>query len=265
MRINNNVSALIANNSVGRNTNAAAKSMEKLSTGLRINRAADDAAGLAVSEKMRSQLAGLEQANKNSQDAVSYLQTAEGALNEVSSITVRMKELSVQKDNGTLSAEDVAAIDLEMDALGEEINNIYDNTKFNGINVFTGKAGNGAAQDIEMRIGNDASQTMTIAQATLDKVIALDASSDSTAIDEAIAQLNTQRATYGAQQNRLEHNMNNLTTTHENLTSAESRIRDTDLAKEMVEFTKNNILNQAAQSMLTQANQQPQNVLQLLR
>ena len=257
MRINNNVSAINAHNSVNRNTNAATKSMEKLSTGLRINRAADDAAGLAVSEKMRSQLKGLEQANKNSQDAVSYLQTAEGALNEVSSMAVRLKELSVQKANGTLSSEDQDAIALEMDELAKEINNIADNTKFNGIEVFN--AG------VEMRVGDDVTQVMQISAASISKVKALTSASTSDAIDAAIVELNTQRATYGALQNRLEHNMNNLTATHENLTAAESRIRDTDMAKEMVEYTKNNILNQAAQSMLVQANQAPNNVLQLLR
>lgn len=205
---------------------------------------------------MRSQLKGLEQANKNSQDAVSYLQTAEGALNEVSSILVRMKELSVQRSNGTLSAEDQGAIDLEAEQLTEEITNIVGKTKFNGITVFD--------TAVEMRIGDDADATLEIAEASLDALTALDVT-DSDTIEDAIVEVNTQRATYGALQNRLEHNMNNLTTTHENLTSAESRIRDTDLAKEMVSFTKFNILNQAAQSMLTQANQAPNNVLQLLR
>lgn len=205
---------------------------------------------------MRSQLKGLEQANKNSQDAVSYLQTAEGALNEVSSILVRMKELSVQRANGTLSAEDQAAIDLESDQLNEEITNIVGKTKFNGITVFD--------TEVTMRIGDDADAELVIAEASLDALGALDIE-DSDTIEDAIVEVNTQRATYGALQNRLEHNMNNLTTTHENLTSAESRIRDTDLAKEMVSFTKFNILNQAAQSMLTQANQAPNNVLQLLR
>lgn len=205
---------------------------------------------------MRSQLKGLEQANKNSQDAVSYLQTAEGALNEVSSILVRMKELSVQRSNGTLSAEDQGAIDLEATQLTEEVTNIVEKTKFNGITVFD--------TAVEMRIGDDADATLEIAAATLTELANLDVT-DSDTIEAAIVEVNTQRATYGALQNRLEHNMNNLTTTHENLTSAESRIRDTDLAKEMVSFTKFNILNQAAQSMLTQANQAPNNVLQLLR
>ena len=179
------------------------------------------------------------------------------ALNEVSSIATRLKELSVQKDNGVLSAEDKGAIELEMTALTEEIDNITTGTKFNGIDVF--------GTEVKMRIGDDAGQTITLGVASIDKIKNLDASSTSDVIDAAIVELNTQRATYGAVQNRLEHNMNNLTTTHENLTAAESRIRDTDMAKEMVEFTKNNILNQAAQSMLTQANQAPQNVLQLLR
>ncbi|MGL4338618.1 MAG: flagellin [Turicibacter sp.] len=257
MRINNNISALNTFNRLGVNSNAAAKNMEKLSSGVRINRAGDDAAGLAVSEKMRSQIKGLDTSARNAQDGISLIQTAEGALTEVSSMTVRMKELAIQKANGTYSTEDIANIDAEMDQLGEEIVNITTNTKFNGIDVFNA--------DTELRIGDDASQTMTVATATLDLTKALTSGSDAAAIDAAVVELSAQRATYGAQQNRLEHTVSNLNTTSENLTAAESRIRDTDMAKEMMEFTKNNILNQAAQAMLSQANQQPQGVLQLLR
>lgn len=257
MRINNNLTALNSYNQITKNSNAASKSMEKLSTGLAINKAADNAAGLSISEKMRSQIKGLEQSQKNSQDAVSYIQTAEGALNEVSAIAVRLKELSVQKANGTYNADDQANIDLEMDALIGEVGNIQTNTTFNGLDVF--------GADATFRVGDKTTQELTVSAATLTKVTGLTNASTSADIDGAIVELNTQRSTYGAAQNRLEYNMNNLTTTAENLTSAESRIRDTDMSKEVMEMTKNNILSQAAQSMLVQANQNPQNVLQLLR
>ena len=257
MRINNNISALNTHRNMAVNSNGAAKSMEKLSSGLRINRAGDDAAGLAVSEKMRAQIAGLDQASRNAQDGVSYIQTAEGALTEVNSMLTRMKELTTQKANGTYNSDDKANIDLEIEALVEEIGNIIDTTEFNGMNVFN--------DTVEIAISHDGGTKLEIASATLDKVTGLTKDSDSAAIDEAINQVNTQRATYGASQNRLEHTINNLGATTENLSAAESRIRDTDMAKEMMEFTKNNILLQAAQSMMSQANQQPQSVLNLLR
>ena len=257
MRINNNISALNTYRQMGVNQNSNAKAMEKLSSGMRINRAGDDAAGLSISEKMRSQIAGLEQASQNAQDGISYIQTAEGALTEVSSMLTRMKELAVQKANGTYNADDIENIDLELDALTTEINNIVDTTKFNGMEVF--KA------DIEVAISHDGGVKLEVAAATLDKTTALTRDSDAAAIDEAINEINLQRATYGASQNRLEHTINNLGATHENLSAAESRVRDTDMAKEMMEFTRSNILNQAAQSMLAQANQQPQGVLSLLR
>lgn len=272
MRINTNVSALNTHRQMTNNTNAATKSMEKLSSGLRINRAGDDAAGLSISEKMRSQIAGLDQASKNAQDGISYIQTAEGALTEVSSMLTRMKELTVQMANGTYNADDKANINLELGALSDEINNIFDNTKFNGIEIF-----DDAAADVNIVITHDAATDteLAIEAATLTKTRELDtkinrAQPDQTQItaadvDAAISEINTQRAVYGSQQNRLEHTINNLGATSENLSAAESRIRDTDMAKEMMEFTKNNILSQAAQSMLAQANQQPQNVLSLLR
>ena len=256
MRITNNISALNTYRQMGVNQNAATKSMEKLSSGLRINRSADDAAGLAVSEKMRSQIAGLNQAASNAQDGISYIQTAEGALQEVSSILTRMKELNVQKANGTYNTKDKDAIDLELDALGEEITNIKTNTKFNGESAF-------AAKDIA--ISHDGGVKLKIEEATLDELDNLDNTTAITAIDDAIDAVNAQRAKYGAAQNRLEHTINNLGATAENLTAAESRIRDTDMAKEMMEFTRANILNQAAQMMMSQANQQPQSVLNLLR
>ena len=257
MRINNNISALNTHRNMGINSNNNAKSMEKLSSGMRINRAGDDAAGLSISEKMRAQIAGLEQAGRNAQDGISYIQTAEGALTEVSSMLTRMKELSVQKVNGTYNTEDVENINLELDALTTEVNNIFNTTEFNGKNVFTEK--------VDIAISHDGAETLEIAAATLDKTKALTRTSTAAQIDEAINEVNLQRAKYGASQNRLEHTINNLGTTHENLSAAESRIRDTDMAKEMTEFTKSNILQQAAQSMLAQANQLPQGVLSLLR
>ena len=256
MRINNNISALNTYRNIGVNNNAAAKAMEKLSSGLRINRAGDDAAGLAVSEKMRAQIAGLNQAASNAQNGISYIQTAEGALQEVSSILTRMKELNVQKENGTYNDKDKEAIDLELDALGEEITNIKENTKFNG---------NSAFDAINFAISHDGSVKLELEAAELDSLNDLGSGKGISDIDTAIDAVNAQRAKYGAAQNRLEHTINNLGATAENLTAAESRIRDTDMAKEMMEFTKSNILQQAAQSMLIQANQQPQSVLNLLR
>ena len=257
MRINHNIAALNTHRQLGINTSAQMKSMEKLSSGLRINRAGDDAAGLSVSEKMRSQIRGLEQASRNSQDGISYLQTAEGALNEVSSMATRLKELAVQKANGTYNTDDVANINLEMTSLTDEIKNIYATTEFNGKNVFTSA--------VDITVTEDASVKLTIAAATTTLSNALSSASTVTEIDAAIGEINLQRATYGSQQNRLEHTINNLNTTNENLTASESRIRDVDMAKEMMEQTKNSILAQASQSMLAQANQQPQGVLQLLR
>ena len=278
MRINNNISAMNTHRNMGVNNNATSKSMEKLSSGMRINRAGDDAAGLSISEKMRAQIAGLSQAASNAQDGISYIQTAEGALTEVSSMLTRMKELSVQRSNGTYNTEDVQNIDLELRSLSDEIGNIIATTEFNGMNVF--------AEDVTIAISHDAGVGLDIEAATLDDggdvdlndmftSLGLDPGADAATnageavvvgnIDIAIDLVNSQRAIYGAAQNRLEHTINNLGTTHENLSAAESRIRDTDMAKEMTTFTKNNILQQAAQSMLAQANQLPQNVLGLLR
>ena len=256
MRINNNISAMNTHRNMGINNNATSKSMEKLSSGMRINRAGDDAAGLSISEKMRAQIAGLSQAQRNAQDGISYIQTAEGALSEVSSMLTRMKELNVQKASGTYNDKDKENIDLELDALGAEIDNIINNTKFNGKSAF------GA---IDIAISHDGGVKLSLEAAELGDVSGLNKDSDSAKIDAAIDALNAARAKYGVSQNRLEHTINNLGATHENLTAAESRIRDTDVAKEMMEFTKNNILQQAAQAMLAQANQQPQNVLALLR
>jgi len=252
MIINHNLNAMNTNRQLAINNNSAAKSMEKLSSGLRINRAADDAAGLSISEKMRSQIRGLEQGIRNAQDGVSFIQTAEGALNEVSDMLVRLKELMVQKASGTYNSSDVANIEAEVTELTTQIGNIFSNTKFNDIAVFTTGA--------TIAMGEQGTDTLDIAAVT-----AITVGTTAEEIDANIDDINTMRATYGAQQNRLEHAINNYSTTAQNLTAAESRIRDVDMASEMTKYTKDNILLQAAQAMLVQANTQPQSVLQLLR
>lgn len=256
MRINNNMMAINTHRQMGSTALAQSKSMEKLSSGYRINRAADDAAGLSISEKMRGQIRGLSQASRNAQDGISFIQTAEGALNEVSAMLTRMKELTVQKDNGTYASTDKANLNLELDQLGTEITNIVKNTEFNGIKALN------ATVDIQITDDDAAASFAVGKQVTFS---ALSNSSTTANVETVIDTVNTARSTFGAHQNRLEHIINNLNTTTENLQASESRIRDVDMAKEMMEFTKNNILSQAAQSMLSQANQNPQGVLQLLR
>ncbi len=256
MIINNNISAINTRNQLFNTNGASSKSMEKLSSGKRINRAADDAAGLSISEKMRAQIRGLGQAARNSQDGISFIQTAEGALDEVSNMLVRLKELSVQKANGTYSSDDVTNLKLEMTQLGLEIDNIFDKTKFNGKNVLT--------TSVSIAI-NDAADTLAITATSPTGIKGLTSSSSLSAVDTAITNVNKARATYGSLQNRLESTVRNLKATAENLQAAESRIRDTDMAEEMSTFTKNNILVQAGTAMLAQANQSPQNVLSLLR
>ena len=271
MIINHNMNAMNAHRNMGINNNNAAKAMEKLSSGLRINRAGDDAAGLAISEKMRGQIRGLDQASRNAQDGISLIQTAEGALNETTNILQRMRELSVQAANDTNATSDRDAIKTELDALQKEISRIADTTKFNGKELIN------ASGSMNIQVGANAGEIITIAFATMtadgldvsNAVVTVgstaDANSLTKAIDSALVKVSTQRAKFGALQNRLEHTIKNVDNTSENLQSAESRIRDVDMAKEMMNFSKNNILNQAAQAMLSQANQQPQNVLQLLR
>ncbi|MDA7025527.1 flagellin Hag [Bacillus sp. CLL-7-23] len=275
MRINHNIAALNTLNRLSSNNSASQKNMEKLSSGLRINRAGDDAAGLAISEKMRGQIRGLEMASKNSQDGISLIQTAEGALTETHAILQRMRELAVQAGNtGTEQNEDRTAIQSEVTALINEIDGISTRTEFNGkkllnnsvVGGFTFQIGANATQQLNVTIGdmgatalgvNAIDVTAFTTAGTFDTQIAL--------LDTAITNVSNQRANLGAVQNRLEHTINNLGAASENLTAAESRIRDVDMAKEMSEFTKNNILSQASQAMLAQANQQPQSVLQLLR
>ena len=274
MRINHNIAAMNTYRQLTNNTGATSKSLEKLSSGLRINRAGDDAAGLAISEKMRGQIRGLDQASRNSQDGISMIQTGEGALATVSNILVRVKELAVQAANGTYDAtNDLARITEEITELGKQVEDIKTNTKFNGIALL-----DGTGDDISLQVGQETSQTLTIAKASTnlsDVVTAVQGYASWTKASDANAKINdveTQinavskmRSYFGANQNRLEYNINNLDTYSENLSASESRIRDVDMAKEMMEFTKQNILSQAAQSMLAQANQQPQGVLQLLR
>lgn len=277
MRINNNISAMNTYSKLTSAQTAQSKSLEKLSSGLRINRAGDDAAGLAISEKMRGQIRGLNQASRNSQDAISMIQTGEGALNETHSILQRMRELAVQSSNDTNTADDRAEIQLEVDDLIDELDRIATTTQFNGMNLLdvTGGAG-GTTGDFTFQIGANKDQTLMVTfndmQAAALGVDSIDLGADAATstlaietIDSAIKLVSDERSKLGAKQNRLEHTINNLNASSENLQAAESRIRDVDMAKEMMEFTKNNILNQAATSMLAQANQQPQGVLQLLR
>jgi len=272
MIINHNISAMNTHRQLGVNSGSLSKSVEKLSSGYRINRAADDAAGLSISERMRAQIRGMEQATRNSQDGISLIQTAEGALQTVNNMLVRIKELATQAANGTYDdTNDRARLQEELDELTNEINNIKDKTKFNGISLLN------AASNIDIQIGQEAGQKLTLTVANFnisDAAAAVSgwtlnsatgASSVLGSIDDVINIISKARSYLGANQNRLENTINNLNITTENLTAAESRIRDVDMAKEQMQFTKNNILTQAAQAMLAQANQLPQGVLQLLR
>jgi flagellin len=274
MRINTNSAAMNTYSRLTSAQGAQANSLAKLSSGLRINKAGDDAAGLSISEKMRNQISGLAQATRNAQDGISLIQTAEGALNETHSILNRMRDLTVQASNDTNSPEDRTALQNELAELIEEIDNIANTTKFNGRELLNADA---AAAPISLQIGANSGEQLEItlvdssSQALsvdgLDLTAPTDAAGFDTileSIDAAIQTVSDTRAGLGAKQNRLEHTINNLTTTRENLAEANSRIRDVDMAEEMMEFTKNNILSQASTAMLAQANQMPQGVLQLL-
>ena len=277
MIINHNMNALNAHRNMGMNTNQAGKAMEKLSSGLRINRAGDDAAGLAISEKMRGQIRGLDQASRNSQDGISLIQTAEGALNETHNILQRMRELSVQGANDTNTANDRTAIETELNQLTSEIDRIAKQTQFNKQDILTHTGTKAGGKKLNIQVGANANQKIEITLKTMDaKTLGLtgktldvgstaSANTLTTTLDAAIEKVSTHRSDLGALQNRLEHTISNLNNTSENLTAAESRVRDVDMAKEMMNFSKSNILQQAAQAMLAQANQQPQGVLQLLR
>ena len=268
MRINTNLNAMIATNQMSKNTALAGSSMEKLSTGLRITKAGDDAAGLAVSEKMRAQIRGMEQAERNVQDGISMVQTAEGALEEAGNIAQRMRELGVQAGNDTLSAEDRTKVKEELTQLQDEMKKISEETKFNGKQLLN------TAGTFTIQAGAN-SETRKIATADLSSIanglstITISSSAQAQSfvenVDKALTSINDARSALGAMQNRLEYTANNLTTSTENLTAAESRIRDVDVAKEMVTLSKLNILNQASQAMVSQAKQQPESVSQLLR
>jgi flagellin len=264
LRINQNTEAFNAYRNLSVTQGQMAKSLEKLSSGFRINRAADDAAGLAISEGLRSQIGGLKVAVRNAQDGVSLAQTAEGALTEVHSMLQRMNDLSVQYNNGTQSTESKAALQSEFDALKTEVGRIQDNTKFNGVALFDGAA---KAFQTGYATSDTISITATAAGDFKTAIAALDITSatNSDDVQAQITNVSKQRAELGAIQNRFEHTINNLNTSVENLSASESRIRDTDMAQEMMSFTRSQILSQAGTAMLAQANQAPQGVLQLLR
>jgi flagellin len=290
LRIQNNIAAFDAHRQLNATSAAQNKAMEKLSSGYRINRAADDAAGLAISEKMRAQIGGLDQAQRNAQDGVSLVQTGEGALNEVHSMLQRMRDLKVQYSNGTLDTEDKKAIVAEAQQLSSEIKDISQKTEFNGIKLLDGTGGTSGS--VTFQVGANAGETISVKTSDLmadsasggvgtsfgdlaaatgtDTASVASATTawdaiDLDAIDTAIENVSAQRSNFGAVQNRLEHRLNNLATYEENLTASESQIRDVDMASEMVNYTKLGILQQAGTAMLAQANQSSQSVLSLLR
>lgn len=290
MVINHNISALNTLNKLTANTNAAQASLEKLSSGLRINKAADDAAGLAISQKMQAQINGLDTASSNAQDGISMIQTTEGSLSETQSILQRMRELAVQAQNGTNSTTDAGQLQKEADQLAADLGRISTNTNFNTLTTLADSGTNGSlfnTTGITLQIGADASQTITITlsgsatdptgvsatglgveNASGNGAVALTqtgANNAITLIQTAIDNVSSMRAKLGAYQNRLDHTINNLSVESENLTSASSQITDVNMASEMTNYTKNNILVQSAEAMLAQANQLPQGVLSLLK
>ncbi|SHH78257.1 flagellin N-terminal helical domain-containing protein [Sporanaerobacter acetigenes] len=286
MRINNNIPALNTHRILNMNTNSIEKALERLSSGKRINRASDDAAGMAISEKMRAQVQGLRQASRNSLDGISLIQTAEGALNEVHAMLQRMRELCVQGANGVYKEEDLKTIGAEIVQLTEQIDKIANDTEFNGIKLL-----DGSQKEIQLQVGANEGQKVTIEMSSInatakelginsgivkyndtDKKFEIAKDLTPTKFNDAIKTYNTaigkvseMRSKLGAYQNRLEHTIKNTDNTAENLTASMSRIEDADMAIEMSEFTRLNILQQAGTAMLAQANQLPQGVLQLLR
>ncbi len=286
MVINHNMSAMFAQRSQGLTDLANQKSMEKLSSGMRINRAGDDASGLAVSEKMRAQIRGLNQASQNAENGISFIQTTEGYLQETEDILQRIRELAVQSSNGIYSDEDRMQIQVEVSSLVDEIDRIASAAQFNGMNMLTGRFARPTGENVvtgsmwfhiganmdqrtQVYIGTMSAMALGIRNIGDESKISLQAPDDANraigTIDEALKKVNKQRADLGAYQNRLEKTVVGLDIGAENLQASESRIRDTDMAAEMVEFTKDQVLSQAGTAMLAQANQQSQNVLSLLR
>ncbi|MCQ2610657.1 MAG: flagellin [Treponema sp.] len=286
MVINHNMSAMYANRQLGVTGLSLTKDMEKLSSGERINRAGDDASGLAVSEKMRAQIRGLNQASQNAENGISFIQTTEGYLQETTDIMQRIRELAVQSSNGIYSDEDRMQIQVEVSALVSEVDRIASTAQFNGMNMLTGRFARpsgensvtgsmwfhiGANMDQRMQvfIGTMSAEALGVRQIGTGEKISLAAPDDANraigTIDNALVKINKQRADLGAYQNRMEYAVKGLDISAENLQASESRIRDTDMASQMVEFTKNSVLQQAGTAMLAQANTQSQNVLSLLR
>ena len=286
MVINHNMSALFANRQLGITGLGLNKDMEKLSSGERINRAGDDASGLAVSEKMRSQIRGLNRAAQNAQNGISFIQTTEGFLQETTDIMQRIRELAVQSSNGIYSSEDRMQIQVEISALVSEVDRIASSAQFNGMNMLTGRfarpmgenvvtasmwfhIGANMDQRTQVFIGTMSAVALGVREMGTDEKISLSTPEEANraigVIDEALKKINKQRADLGAYQNRLELTVKGLNISAENLQASESRIRDTDMASQMVEFTKNSVLQQAGTAMLAQANTQSQNVLSLLR
>ncbi len=286
MVINHNMSAMFSQRATGLTELSNQKNMEKLSSGMSINRAGDDASGLAVSEKMRSQIRGMNRASRNAQDGISFIQTTEGYLQETTDIVQRIRELAVQSSNGIYTAEDRMQIQVEVSSLIAEVDRIASQAQFNGMNMLTGRFARSTGENtvtasMWFHIGANMDQrtqvyigTMTAASLGLrnigtEEIMTLETPDDANraigTLDEAMKKINKQRADLGAYQNRLEKTMVGLDVGAENLQASESRIRDTDMAKEMVDFTKNQVLSQAGTAMIAQANQQSQNVLSLLR
>ncbi|MFR2715323.1 MAG: flagellin [Pilosibacter sp.] len=272
MVIQHNIAAINSYRNLSTNQSALSKNLEKLSSGYKINRAGDDAAGLAISETMRSQINGLNQAVNNANDAIGLIQTAEGAMTETHSMLQRMKTLTTQAANGTYTEAARKNIQSEIDALNSEITRIASTTEFNGEKPLNNKGKNltffiGASADKTnaMTVGQQAMTAAELKVSTLSVKTTTQAFQAMKAVDDAITTVSIYRAQLGAAQNRLEHTVNNLKVTSENITSAESRIRDTDMADEITAYTKNNILLQAAQSMLSQSNAMPQGVLSMLQ
>jgi len=286
MIINHNLSAMYADRQLRVNNLSTEKNMEKLSSGMKINRAGDDASGLAVSEKMRSQIRGLNMASKNAQDGISFIQTTEGYLQEAQDIIQRVRELAVQASNGIYTAEDRMQIQVEVSQLIDEVDRIASHAQFNGMNMLTGRFARETGENIitgsmwfhiganmdqreQVFIGTMTSKGLGVRNIGDDAILSLENSDSSNraigTLDSALKKVNKQRADLGAYQNRLEHAIKGIDIGAENLQAAESRIRDTDMASEMVQYTKNNILSQAGNAMLAQANQKTQQVMQLLQ